>query len=74
MDMPHSQSNDRVRPPDPAPCFGCAAAAAAHGRGAGDLPVGLQVLGNYFSEGRLLHAAHALQQATDWHLRKPEGF
>ena len=44
------------------------------GSGANGMPVGLQLLGNYFSEGRLLHAAHALQQATDWHLRKPEGF
>jgi aspartyl-tRNA(Asn)/glutamyl-tRNA(Gln) amidotransferase subunit A len=37
------------------------------------LPVGLQLIGNYFDEGRLLHAAHALQQATDWHRRAPEG-
>ena len=44
------------------------------GSGANGMPVGLQLLGNYFSEGRLLHAAHALQQATNWHLRKPEGF
>ncbi len=44
------------------------------GFGANGMPVGLQLLGNYFSEGRLLHAAHALQQVTDWHLRKPEGF
>jgi len=37
------------------------------------MPVGLQLIGNYFDEGRLLHAAHALQQATDWHRRAPEG-
>ncbi|WP_137895255.1 Asp-tRNA(Asn)/Glu-tRNA(Gln) amidotransferase subunit GatA [Ramlibacter sp. 2FC] len=37
------------------------------------LPVGLQLIGNYFSEAKLLNAAHRLQQATDWHLRKPEG-
>ena len=37
------------------------------------MPVGLQLLGNYFNEGRLLHAAHALQQATDWHQRAPLG-
>ena len=37
------------------------------------MPVGLQLIGNYFDEGRLLHAAHALQQATDWHQRAPEG-
>ena len=35
------------------------------------MPVGLQLIGNYFDEGRLLHAAHALQRATDWHLRHP---
>jgi len=35
------------------------------------LPVGLQLIGNYFDEGRLLHAAHALQQATDFHMRAP---
>jgi aspartyl-tRNA(Asn)/glutamyl-tRNA(Gln) amidotransferase subunit A len=31
------------------------------------MPVGLQLIGNYFDEGTLLHTAHALQQATDWH-------
>ena len=31
------------------------------------MPVGLQLIGNYFDEGALLHAAHAFQQATDWH-------
>jgi aspartyl-tRNA(Asn)/glutamyl-tRNA(Gln) amidotransferase subunit A len=35
------------------------------------MPVGLQLIGNYFDEGRLLHAAHALQQATDWHRQAP---
>jgi aspartyl-tRNA(Asn)/glutamyl-tRNA(Gln) amidotransferase subunit A len=42
------------------------------GFGAGGLPVGLQLIGNYFQEGRLLNAAHAFQQATDFHLKKPE--
>ena len=44
------------------------------GFGAGHMPVGLQLLGNYFGEGKLLTAAHRFQQATDFHLRKPEGF
>jgi aspartyl-tRNA(Asn)/glutamyl-tRNA(Gln) amidotransferase subunit A len=44
------------------------------GFGAGGMPVGLQLLGNYFAEGKLLNAAHRFQQATDFHLRKPEGF
>jgi aspartyl-tRNA(Asn)/glutamyl-tRNA(Gln) amidotransferase subunit A len=39
----------------------------------GGLPVGLQVIGNYFSEARMLNAAHQYQKATDWHLRVPAG-
>ena len=42
------------------------------GLGEGGMPVGLQLLGNYFAEGTLLHAAHALQQATDFHLQRPK--
>jgi aspartyl-tRNA(Asn)/glutamyl-tRNA(Gln) amidotransferase subunit A len=41
------------------------------GFGAAGLPVGLQLVGNYFGEAALLHAAHAFQRATDWHLRAP---
>ncbi|HET7728938.1 MAG TPA: Asp-tRNA(Asn)/Glu-tRNA(Gln) amidotransferase subunit GatA [Usitatibacter sp.] len=37
-------------------------------------PVGLQVVGNYWQEARMLSAAHAFQQATDWHTRVPPGF
>ena len=44
------------------------------GFGAFGMPVGLQLIGNYFDEGRLLHAAHALQQATDWHRQLPSGY
>jgi aspartyl-tRNA(Asn)/glutamyl-tRNA(Gln) amidotransferase subunit A len=44
------------------------------GFGAGGMPVGLQLIGNYFAEGQLLNAAHRFQQATDFHVRKPEGF
>ncbi|WP_422099645.1 Asp-tRNA(Asn)/Glu-tRNA(Gln) amidotransferase subunit GatA [Variovorax sp.] len=40
----------------------------------GGMPVGLQLIGNYFGEARLLNAAHRFQQATDWHARTPEGF
>lgn len=36
------------------------------------LPVGLQIIGNYFAEEKLLNVAHKYQQATDWHTRKPE--
>ena len=44
------------------------------GFGEGGMPVGLQLIGNYFGEARLLNAAHRFQQATDFHLRRPEGF
>jgi aspartyl-tRNA(Asn)/glutamyl-tRNA(Gln) amidotransferase subunit A len=44
------------------------------GFGAGGLPVGLQLVGNHFQEGPLLQAAHAFQQATDWHTRAPQGY
>jgi aspartyl-tRNA(Asn)/glutamyl-tRNA(Gln) amidotransferase subunit A len=37
------------------------------------LPVGLQVIGNYFDEARMLDIGHAYQQVTDWHTRMPEG-
>ncbi|MGR8933035.1 MAG: Asp-tRNA(Asn)/Glu-tRNA(Gln) amidotransferase subunit GatA [Gammaproteobacteria bacterium] len=37
-------------------------------------PVGLQIIGNYFGEDRLLNIAHRYQQVTDWHQRAPEGF
>ena len=43
------------------------------GFGQANMPVGLQLIGNYFKEGQLLNAAHRLQQATDFHLRQPEG-
>ncbi|OUM04150.1 Asp-tRNA(Asn)/Glu-tRNA(Gln) amidotransferase subunit GatA [Variovorax sp. JS1663] len=38
------------------------------------MPVGLQLIGNYFSEAKLLNAAHRFQQATDWHQRAPQGY
>ena len=41
------------------------------GFGADGLPVGLQLIGDYFAESRLLNAAHRFQQATDWHTRRP---
>jgi len=44
------------------------------GFGAGGLPVGLHLAGNYFAEGRLLNVAHQYQRATDWHARTPPAF
>ena len=51
------------------PAMSVPVSAGQHG-----MPVGLQLVGNYFQEGTLLHAAHALQLATDWHTRTPPGF
>jgi aspartyl-tRNA(Asn)/glutamyl-tRNA(Gln) amidotransferase subunit A len=36
-------------------------------------PVGLQIIGNYFDEARMLNAAHQFQQVTDWHQLAPAG-
>jgi aspartyl-tRNA(Asn)/glutamyl-tRNA(Gln) amidotransferase subunit A len=41
------------------------------GFGAHGMPVGLQLIGNYFKEGQLLSTAHRFQMATDWHQRQP---
>jgi len=38
------------------------------------LPVGLQLIGNYFDESRLLAASHQYQRETDWHTRLPKGY
>jgi len=39
-----------------------------------NMPVGLQLIGNYFDESRLLNVAHQYQLATDWHKQIPENF
>ena len=44
----------------------CGFGAGASGK---PLPIGLQIIGNYFDEGRLLAVAHQYQQVTDWHQR-----
>jgi aspartyl-tRNA(Asn)/glutamyl-tRNA(Gln) amidotransferase subunit A len=41
---------------------------------ANGMPVGLQIIGNYFQEGRLLNIAHRYQQVSDWHRQMPAGF
>ena len=41
---------------------------------AGHLPVGLQIIGNYFDEARMLAAGHQYQRETDWHTRLPKNF
>ena len=40
----------------------------------GQRPVGLQLIGDYFAEDRLLNVAHRYQQVTDWHQRMPATF
>lgn len=58
----------------PASLAGLPGISVPAGFGAGGLPVGLQLIGNYWQEGALLHAGHALQQATDWHQQAPAGY
>ena len=41
---------------------------------ADNMPVGLQIIGNYFDEARLLNVAHQYQQVTDWHQQMPQAF
>jgi aspartyl-tRNA(Asn)/glutamyl-tRNA(Gln) amidotransferase subunit A len=57
----------------PASLAGLPGMSVPAGFGTGNMPVGLQLIGNYFKEAQLLNAAHRLQQATDWHLQKPQG-
>jgi len=57
----------------PASLAGLPGMSVPAGFGAGGMPVGLQLIGNYFKEAQLLNVAHRLQQATDFHLRKPDG-
>jgi aspartyl-tRNA(Asn)/glutamyl-tRNA(Gln) amidotransferase subunit A len=40
---------------------------------ANGLPAGLQLIGDYFGEAKLLNVAHRYQQATGWHLQRPTG-
>ena len=58
----------------PASLAGLPGMSVPAGFGAGGMPVGLQLIGNYLQEARLLNVAHRFQQATDFHTRKPEGF
>ena len=55
----------------PAPLAGLPGLSIPCGFDGEGLPVGLQIMGNYFAEAKMLGAAHRYQQATDWHLRAP---
>ncbi len=41
---------------------------------ANNMPAGLQIIGNYFAEAKLLNVAHKFQQVTDYHVQAPKGF
>ena len=51
------------------PCMSMPCGIHSNGR-----PIGVQLTGARFTEARILGAAHAWQQATDWHKRHPQGF
>ena len=55
----------------PASLAGLPGMSVPAGFGRGGRPVGLQLIGRWFDEARVLNAAHRFQQATDWHLRRP---
>ena len=58
----------------PASLAGLPGMSVPAGFGEGGMPVGLQLIGNYLQESKLLNVAHQLQHATDFHLRRPEGY
>ena len=55
----------------PASLAGLPAMSVPVGMGASGLPVGMQLMGNYLQESRLLALAHAYQQGTNWHTQSP---
>ena len=55
----------------PASLAGLPGMSVPAGFGRGGRPVGLQLIGRWFDEARVLNVAHRFQQATDWHLRRP---
>ena len=60
-----------VRFTNPFNLLGVPAVSVPCGLTSGGLPIGLQLVGRWFEEGTVLGAAHAYQQATDWHKRAP---
>ena len=56
----------------PASLAGLPAMSLPVGFGAQQMPVGLQLIGNYLQEGRLLNVAHRFQQVTDFHQAEPK--
>ena len=56
----------------PANLAGTCAMSLPCGFSTNGLPIGLQLIGKPFDEATLLRTAHAFEQATEWHQRKPE--
>jgi aspartyl-tRNA(Asn)/glutamyl-tRNA(Gln) amidotransferase subunit A len=56
----------------PAPLAGLPALSIPCGFDEAGMPVGLQLMGNHFSEAALLGIAHRYQESTDWHTRVPK--
>jgi aspartyl-tRNA(Asn)/glutamyl-tRNA(Gln) amidotransferase subunit A len=55
----------------PANLAGLPAMSIPCGFGTDNLPAGLQIIGSYFAEAKMLNVAHQYQRATDWHQREP---
>lgn len=55
----------------PQPMAGIPALSLPCGFSKGGLPIGLQIMGPQWEEGRILQVGHAYEQATEWHTRKP---
>jgi aspartyl-tRNA(Asn)/glutamyl-tRNA(Gln) amidotransferase subunit A len=58
----------------PASLAGLPGMSVPAGFGDHNMPVGMQLIGNYFAEAKLLNLAHRFQQATDFHSRRPAAF
>ena len=63
--------NPELENPGDFNAFGIPALSLPCGFGEGGMPIGLMIVGPRFSEGKVLALAHAYEQATDWHKRKP---
>ncbi len=55
----------------PASLAGLPGMSVPAGFGVENMPVGLQLIGNYLGESRLLNVAHRFQRVTGWHLQQP---
>ena len=63
--------DDALRYTMPYDLMGLPAVSLTGGFAEPDAPIGFQLAGAAFQEGKVLRAAHAYEQATEWHLRHP---